>query len=62
LIDIPRGTGSGFARDERGHIERLGTMVTAIGVLLLALPFLIVGCVAGALTYVLGTPTMKKRK
>jgi len=37
-------------------------MVTAVGVLLLALPFLIVGGVVGALTYVLGTPTMKKRE
>jgi hypothetical protein len=36
-------------------------MVTAVGIFLLALPFLIVGGVVATLTYVLGTPTVKKK-
>jgi hypothetical protein len=38
------------------------TMDAAVGVFLLALPFLIVGGVVATLTYVLGTPTVKKKK
>jgi hypothetical protein len=34
-------------------------MVPAIGILLLALPFLIVGGVVATLTYVLGKPTVR---
>lgn len=37
-------------------------MPTVLGVFLLALPFLVVGGVVGALTYVLGTPTVKRRR
>jgi hypothetical protein len=36
-------------------------MATAIGILLLALPFVVVGGVVATLTYVLGTPTVRKR-
>jgi hypothetical protein len=36
-------------------------MATAIGILLLALPFVVVGSVVAILTYVLGTPTVRKR-
>jgi hypothetical protein len=37
-------------------------MGTALAIFLLALPFLIVGGVVAALTYVLGTPTVRKRR
>ena len=43
-----------------GQVRR--TMATALGVFLLALPFLIVGGLVAALTYVLGTPTVRKRE
>jgi hypothetical protein len=36
-------------------------MVTALSLFLLALPFLILGGVVAALTYVLGTPTVRRR-
>ena len=42
------------------QVER--TMATALGVFLLALPFLIVGGLVAALTYILGTPTVRKRE
>jgi hypothetical protein len=37
-------------------------MATALGIFLLALPFLAVGAIVAALTYVLGTPTVKRRR
>jgi hypothetical protein len=36
-------------------------MNTAIGILLLALPFLLVGGVVATMTYVLGKPTTRRR-
>ena len=37
-------------------------MATGLGVFFLALPFLIVGGLVAALTYILGTPTTRKRE
>jgi len=37
-------------------------MVTAIGILLLAVPFVMVGGLVAILTYMLGTPTVRKRQ
>lgn len=54
LSDKPMGL------SQIGQVRR--TMATALGVFLLALPFLIVGGLVAALTYVLGTPTVRKRE
>src|SRR5437773_8357727 len=37
-------------------------MATAIGILLPAVPFVVVGGVVATFTYVLGTPTVRKRR
>jgi hypothetical protein len=37
-------------------------MATAFGILLLAVPFVMVGGVVAILTYVLGTPPVRKRR
>lgn len=54
LSDEPMGL------SQIGQVRR--TMATALGVFLLALPFLIVGGLVAALTYVLGTRTVRKRE
>jgi len=37
-------------------------MAAAIGILLLAVPFVMMGAVVAILTYVLGTPTVRRRR
>jgi len=37
-------------------------MAAAIGIFLLAVPFVMVGGVVAILTYVLGTPTVRRRR